>query len=333
MLSDADDTVASPTNAMEPSRVKPALTAMLRPVLALAAIAVVAVPAAFVLAGSVGGSVATVLFVLGAFAWSAPKVYPDGQLRFAVKIPTRVAYRRAGCRDWTVACGLHQHDITPALTADLIDAGYTTRALAMIVSRLDDCDHPDGPFVVEFALARGAVPGLFKGLQSLLNLPPQQRADATRYATFEDLAVLDIADLCRAAVPFPLADRVHQASTRVPGQVFPRFLRLWTNPDVQASLGVGAGGRPTSPDRLAEHLNEWMDAVPGITGPRAAEDGDAAELIAGYGTIPLAGWWFAAGYSPQEATEVAAQRDWSLGHLAALAALRQGPPVTAAPTP
>lgn len=294
----------------------------LRPVLIAAGAAAAVIPITNATMGATAGTVATALFVVAVFVWSAPRAYPHGQLRFSANIPARVAYRRAGCKDWTVSAGLYRHGISPARVRTLLDRGITQSALFQVATALNEADHPDGPFIADVLEAMGER-DTDRGLEPLLDLPPDQRGDAVAYAAVHELRLQDIADLCKIGIPVGLGARVAASGMKA----LVAFEQLWVNPVVHDAFSVGSGGRPTDPARLAEHLNEWIDAVPSVAWDRIPNHSNAAPMIARYGTTPLAGWWFAAGYSPDEAAAVAAERDWSLGQLAALAALRQGPPV------
>ena len=309
----------------------PDLPRLLRPAVISTVLAVLMVPVAVRFGGPTMGPVGALAFFVAITVWAAPKVYPRGQLRFAAKVLTRLAYRRAGTQDWTTAADLYQHHVTPDHVRQLRAAGYSPNRLLLLADALHRSAHPDGPLAVEVMTA---LPPTFLdvGMQPMMDLPAEQRTDAVPYANLA-ISLPHLVKLCSTGLPYTFAVSVTAPSDlngpSMASAPFTRLLGLWTDPELQSALDVGSGGRPADPDRLVEHLNEWISAVPSVAcGSIPAGQGTAADVIASYGTVPLAGWWFAAGYSPQEAREVSAQRDWSKEQLALMVALRHGPVVT-----
>lgn len=304
-------------------------TALTR-LLAVTAVAVAVIVAARVLFGTTGQTVGVVLFVAAVGGCALPTVYPRRWWKFWFHFPTRFAYRRAGTRNWTDAAELALHGVTPADVAALRarHARENFDPVPLLAYALANAAHPDGPFAVQ-VLLRCTYSDLHPGaFQELLDLDQAERVEVLDY--LDDrfaLRLRDVVALTTARLPVALARRVAEqsAETRGAGRIL-RFAKVWSDPQVREALGIhddGAAARA----RLVEHLHEWIDAAPAEATVAVGGVHRTAALICAYGTIPLAGWWYAAGYSPDEAAEAAVKHDWSVGQLSVLAALRQGPPV------
>jgi hypothetical protein len=277
-----------------------------------------------VLYGAHAASFVAVVHATGVFALAFTVIYPRRWWKFYFRLPARLEYRKAGTRDWTTAADLHRYGVTPEHVRAIRDT-HDIRTAQMLAFDLHEAAHPDGPFAVEVVL-RSAREDLHR-IGLLLDLAPDERADALGFLDIDGLNLTDAHVLCRARLPLSLARRAVEHATSTPRTAVLNLGKVWSHPDIAPALHCD---RDTDAGRemLTDRLHEWIDASPviGLAGGGAITR--SVEVITSYGTVPLAGWWHAAGYGPDEAAKVAAEQEWSLGQLRALAALRLGPPVT-----